>query len=77
MSKIAQMIMAKKIRSAFGAADKKRDSNKTSPADVIRFDNIRYGEGKPEKWQLLDVYRPGTEAPVAADTNLVCGIGHS
>ena len=50
MSKIAQKIMAQKIRSAFGAADKKRDSEKTSPADVIRFDNIRYGDGKPEKW---------------------------
>ena len=60
MSKIAQKIMAQKIRSAFGAADKKRDSEKTSPADVIRFDNIRYGDGKPEKWQLLDVYRPKT-----------------
>ncbi len=60
MSKIAQKILAKKIRSAFGAADKKRDGEKTSPSDVIRFDNIRYGDGKPEKWQLLDVYRPKT-----------------
>ena len=59
MSKIAQKILAKKIRSAFGAADKKRDGEKTSPSDVIRFDNIRYGDGKPEKWQQLDVYRPG------------------
>ena len=31
MSKIAQKIMAQKIRSAFGTADKKRDSEKTSP----------------------------------------------
>ena len=67
MSKIGQKIMAQKIRNAFGTADKKRDINKTSPADVIRFDNIRYGEGKPEKWQLLDVYRPGTKASVIAE----------
>ena len=71
MSGIAQKILAKKIRSAFGAADKKRDGEKTSPADVIRFDNIRYGEGKPEVWQLLDVYRPKTGATeVTVDTQL-------
>ncbi|MCM1107202.1 MAG: alpha/beta hydrolase [Blautia sp.] len=39
-----------------GRSDKKRDAGKTTPADVERFDDIRYG--MDEKFHRLDVYRP-------------------
>ena len=45
-----------KIRHDWGAADAKRDSEKKTPEDILRFDNILYGED--EKWQILDVYKP-------------------
>ena len=35
--------------------DKKRDAGLTTPADIERFDNIRYGE---DERNVLDVYRP-------------------
>ena len=44
-----------KIRHDWGAADAKRDSEKKTPEDILRFDNILYGED--EKWQILDVYK--------------------
>lgn len=47
------------IRYTFGKSDKARDAGLTTPDDVIRFDNIRYGKNK--KWQTLDVYRPKEE----------------
>ena len=37
-------------------ADDKRDEGLTTPADIERFDNIKYGDN--EKWQIMDVYRP-------------------
>ena len=39
--------------------DAKRDAGLTTPADIVRFDDIRYGTlGEHPDWQLLDVYRP-------------------
>ena len=45
-----------KIRAMFAEGDKIRDEGLTTPDDIIRFDDIAYGEDK--KWQVLDVYRP-------------------
>lgn len=54
-----------KTRRDFGRGDKKRDAGQTTPPEVIRFDDIVYGDDiKFKKWQMLDVYRPrsaGTE----------------
>ncbi len=44
------------IRYNFGKGDRKRDAGLSTPADVKRSDDIRYGKDK--KWQILDVYRP-------------------
>ncbi len=58
--------MSEKIRRDFGASDAKRDAGLTTPEDVERFDDIRYGED-PE-WQVMDLYRPkaakGEKLPV-------------
>jgi len=51
MSKISEM-----IREKFGATDRKRDEGLTTPEDIVRYDDIPYGND--EKWQILDVYRP-------------------
>lgn len=53
-------LMSMWIRYMFGKSDKARDAGLTTPDDVVRFDNIRYG--KVKKWQTLDVYRPKTES---------------
>ena len=59
MVKLKYKIAAYQVRKAFGNGDKKRDAGQTTPADIIRFDNIQYGNDKKyPKWQLLDVYRP-------------------
>lgn len=59
MLKIIKKAAALKTRRNFGRGDKKRDADQTTPDDVIRFDNILYGDDKKlKKWQLLDVYRP-------------------
>ena len=59
MLKIVKKAAALKTRRNFGRGDKKRDADQTTPDDVIRFDNILYGDDKKlKKWQLLDVYRP-------------------
>ena len=59
MAKLIHKLAAWKIRREFGSGDKKRDAGQTTPADIIRFDNIVYGEDtRFKKWQLLDVYRP-------------------
>lgn len=50
MSKISDM-----IRTKFGATDTERDRGLVTPDDIVRHDNISYGQ-LPE--QLLDVYRP-------------------
>ncbi len=62
MVKLKYRIAAHQVRKAFGSGDKKRDAGQTTPADILRFDNIRYGDDKKfPKWQLLDVYRPKKE----------------
>ena len=69
MIKLKYRIAANQIRKAFGRGDKKRDSSKTTPAGIVRFDNILYGDDKKlQKWQLLDVYRP--KAAVSEDGKL-------
>ena len=54
------------IREKFGSSDSKRDEGLTTPKDIVRYDNILYGENR--KWQILDVYRPenadGKELPI-------------
>ncbi|MBO4990034.1 MAG: alpha/beta hydrolase [Clostridia bacterium] len=42
-------------RKMFEKGDAKRDHSLTTPKDIVRFDNIPYGEGG--EWNLLDVYR--------------------
>ena len=37
-------------------SDRKRDAGLTTPAGIVRHDNIQYGTDR--KWHLLDVYRP-------------------
>lgn len=44
------------IRHNFSKGDRKRDAGLTTPADVVRYDDISYG--RDPKWNLLDVYRP-------------------
>jgi len=44
------------LRYTYGKGDRKRDKGLTTPEDVVRYDDIAYGEDK--KWQILDVYRP-------------------
>ncbi len=44
------------IRKEFAESDAKRDANKKTPEDVLRFDNILYGSDS--SWQILDVYKP-------------------
>ena len=59
MVKLKYKIAANAVRKQFGSGDKKRDAGQTTPEDIIRFDNILYGDDKKfKKWQLLDVYRP-------------------
>ena len=54
------------IRKSFKEGDDKRDAGLTTPEDIIRYDNLLYGEDP--KWQVLDVYRPrnreGEKLPV-------------
>ena len=45
------------VRKMFGEGDRKRDAGLKTPADIIRYDDIQYGDIEP-KWQMLDVYRP-------------------
>ena len=44
------------LRWAFKRGDDKRDAGLTTPEDIRRFDDLRYGEDP--KWNVLDVYRP-------------------
>lgn len=54
------------INYLFKKGDDKRDEGLTTPENIIRYDNIKYGEN--DKWQILDVYRPressGEKLPV-------------
>lgn len=45
-----------KLRADFKRSDDVRDAGLTTPDDIVRYDDICYGEDK--KWQMLDVYRP-------------------
>ncbi len=47
---------SEKTRRDFKAGDDIRDAGLTTPNDVVRFDDIRYGDADP--LQALDVYRP-------------------
>lgn len=59
MVKLIYKIAAGKIRRDSSTNDKKRDAGRKTPDDIVRYDNILYGDDvKWKKWQLLDVYRP-------------------
>ena len=45
------------LRRVFRYFDEKRDAGLTTPANVIRWNDIQYGPDS--RWNLLDVYRPG------------------
>ena len=47
---------SERLRKEFGEGDAKRDAGLKTPEDVVRYDNIQYGEDA--KMNLLDVYRP-------------------
>ena len=53
-------------RKNFSESDKKRDAGLTTPDDVVRYDDLSYGNYG--SWNLLDVYRPkdkeGVKLPV-------------
>ena len=49
-------IVSNLVRKSFGRNDAARDAGLTAPEDVIRHDNILYGDDLC--WQTLDVYRP-------------------
>lgn len=69
MATLLQFIASRRIRHAYGSTDRKRDAGQTTPADILRFDDILYGNDRRlKKWQLLDVYRP--KAAVDADGSL-------
>ena len=69
MTTLKQFIASRQIRHLFGSSDRKRDKGQTTPADIIRYDDILYGDDvKLKKWQYLDVYRP--KAAVEADGSL-------
>ena len=61
MSKVSEQ-----VRTRFRQGDDLRDAGLTTPADVLRFDDILYGSDPI--WQTLDVYRPrqakGIQLPV-------------
>lgn len=44
------------VREEFKKSDDIRDAGLVMPADIVRYDDIAYGDNP--KWQLLDVYRP-------------------
>ena len=52
------------LRHTFGRSDAARDAGLTTPEDMLRCDNIAYGDDP--RWQVLDVYRPntGVQAPL-------------
>ena len=58
--------MSEWVRINFRKGDLARNRGLSTPEDVVRSDNIAYGEDP--KWQLLDVYRPagqeGKKLPV-------------
>ena len=61
MSKFSEL-----TRQSFSESDKKRDEGLTTPAGIVRYDDLSYGDYG--NWNLLDVYRPkdkeGVKLPV-------------
>lgn len=51
--------MSDMIRKSMKENDDVRDAGLTTPEDIVRFDDIVYGEDAG--WQILDVYRPKQE----------------
>ncbi len=50
------------VRKAFQEGDDIRDAGLTTPENIVRYDDIQYGED--EKWNVLDVYHlKGVETP--------------
>ena len=54
------------VRKQFTEGDEVRDAGLTTPEDIVRYDDIVYGED--DYWQALDVYRP----QAAGDEKLPC-----
>lgn len=55
--------LARRIVEEFTAADDIRDAGLTTPPDVERLDDIRYGPDP--KWQVMDLYKPkGAAGPL-------------
>ena len=54
MSKISDL-----FRENFKKSDDIRDAGLTTPEDIVRYDDIVYGQDA--EWQILDVYRPKAE----------------
>ena len=59
------------FRKLFKEGDDIRDAGLSTPDNIVRYDNIPYGE--EPAWQVLDVYRPGNAAgdklPVIIDVH--------
>ena len=59
------------VRKTFAEGDAKRDAGLTTPKDVVRYDDIAYGQDT--RWQSLDVYRPkaaeGAALPVIVNVH--------
>lgn len=49
-------IVSRLLQNSFGRSDAARDAGLTTPEDVVRYDDIPYGDDI--RWQTLDVYRP-------------------
>lgn len=61
MGWILNKILARKLRSSWGKNDRQRCCNFVSPENIVRCNDICYGNDKKYgKWQLLDVYKPKT-----------------
>ena len=51
------------VRESIGRIDDERDRGLTTPEDICRYDDIRYGEDP--HWNTLDIYCPkGTDHPL-------------
>ena len=47
------------LRKGIAESDARRDAGLTTPEDIQRFDDLRYGDDP--QWNVLDVYRPKGE----------------
>jgi acetyl esterase/lipase len=48
-------LLSEKLNEMLYIGDQKRDFGLKTPKDIVRFDDINYGDDK--QWQILDVYR--------------------